>query len=82
MISDVSTLRVNERDNDISSSAGGWKTLMVMSQSSWVQEGPALPRSLNGTVIPDEPAATTLIVNSNLVECNVYSKSGSIMMWH
>lgn len=45
---------------DVADTGGGGQTFVVVGETARVQKGPAFTRSLNGAVIAEEPASTTL----------------------
>jgi len=57
---DFLVLRINEGDHDVSGAFGHRHSFMVMSQPAWVQQHPALLGVLDGAIISDKTAATTL----------------------
>lgn len=72
---------IHKGDCDVSNTGGGWQAFVVVGEAAWVHEGPAFARSLNGAVVAEKPASTTLVIKAHLVECNVYSECGGIMVW-
>lgn len=72
--------RIHKGHCDVADTRGGGQTFVVVSEAARVQKGPAFTRSLNGAVIAEEPASTTLVIKVYLVECNVYSECGGIMV--
>lgn len=55
------SLGVQKGHCNVAGSFGGWETLVVMGQTSWMHEGPTFPRSSNGAVVAQEPAASSLV---------------------
>lgn len=45
---------------NVADTSGGRQAFVVVGEAARVHEGPALTRSLNGAVVAQEPASTTL----------------------
>lgn len=51
---------VHEGHRNVPDAGGGRQALVVVGEAARVHEGPAFARSLNGAVVAEEPASTTL----------------------
>lgn len=49
----------------VPNTSGGWQAFMVVGEAAWVHEGPAFTGGLNGAVVAEEPASTTLRARQN-----------------
>lgn len=53
-------LWIHKRHCDVSDTGGGRQAFVVVGEAARVHEGPAFPRGLDGAVVAEEPASTTL----------------------
>lgn len=51
---------IHEGHCDVPDTGGGRQAFVVVGEAARVHEGPAFTRSLNGAVVAEEPASTTL----------------------
>lgn len=51
---------VHEGNRNVPDTGGGWQAFMIVGQAAWMHEGPAFTGGLDGAVVAEEPASTTL----------------------
>lgn len=64
---------IHKGDCDVPNTGGGRQAFVVVGEAAWVHEGPAFARSLNGAVVAEKPASTTLQSQHNINYQNVMS---------
>ncbi len=60
MCANFGSSRIHKGHYDVPDAGGGRQAFVVVGEAARVHEGPAFTRSLNGAVVAEEPASTTL----------------------
>ena len=62
---------INEGNHDVSSAWSGWKSLMEMSDSSWMHHHSSCIHSQFWTLLPQKMSSTAFKICANLVQSNI-----------